>query len=241
MISRTWSRKSIAFCVAIAVLSVYSMISLAAPQQGQTAPSGELSTSGQVTVNGQPAISGTTFYTNSTVTVGPNSSAVLSLGKQGRIELMQNSSMKITFDNAGISGTLDAGRARLSTPAGTSVNISTKDGSVVADNTQASVFTVDVECGNTQVATASGQVELRAGDKVQQIAAGQDAQAGTVAPGTRCTRLEVATRYGHLSGGALAALLIALGGGVAAIILASRHNNDLNFGGGNVTVVSPTR
>ncbi|MDX6385409.1 MAG: hypothetical protein QOK48_2982, partial [Blastocatellia bacterium] len=53
MISRTWSRKSIAFCVAVAVLSVYSMVALATP--GQKAASGELSVSGQVTVNGQAA------------------------------------------------------------------------------------------------------------------------------------------------------------------------------------------
>ena len=53
MISRTWSRKSIAFCLAVAVLSVYSMVVLATPGQlGQTGASGELSVSGQVTVNG---------------------------------------------------------------------------------------------------------------------------------------------------------------------------------------------
>ena len=69
MISRTWSRKSIAFCLAIAVLSVYSMVVLASPgQTGQTGPSGELSVSGQVTVNGQNAISGATVFSDSTVT-----------------------------------------------------------------------------------------------------------------------------------------------------------------------------
>ena len=31
MISRTWSRKSIAFAVSVAVLSVYSMVALATP------------------------------------------------------------------------------------------------------------------------------------------------------------------------------------------------------------------
>ena len=51
MISKTLSRKCIAACVAVAVLSVYSMVVLASP--GASAPSGELSISGQVTVNGQ--------------------------------------------------------------------------------------------------------------------------------------------------------------------------------------------
>ena len=54
MISKSWSRKSIATAVAVAVLSVYSMVVLAAP--GAKA-SGELSVSGQVTVNGEKAVS----------------------------------------------------------------------------------------------------------------------------------------------------------------------------------------
>ena len=43
-----------------------------------------------------------------------------------------------------------------------------------------------------------------------------------------------------LSGGALAALLLATGGAVAAIIFAVRDKQDLNFGG-TVVVVSPTK
>ena len=75
MISRTWSRKSIAFAVAIAVLSVSSMVALASP--GQTKMSGELSVSGQVTVNGTSAISGATVFSDSTVQTAANSSAVV--------------------------------------------------------------------------------------------------------------------------------------------------------------------
>ncbi len=78
MISRTWSRKSIAFCIAVAVLSVYSMVALATP--GQKAASGELSVSGQVTVNGQAAISGATVFSDSVVATAANSSATISLG-----------------------------------------------------------------------------------------------------------------------------------------------------------------
>jgi len=241
MISRTWSRKSIAFCLAVAVLSVYSMVVLATPgQMGQTGPSGELSVSGQVTVNGQSAISGATVFSDSTITTAANSSAVLSLGKLGRIELLPGSTMKVSFNETSITGMLDAGRARISTPAGVSASITTKDGLAMADAKQANVFTVDTECGNTIVATQSGNVELRAGDKTTQIAAGTQDTAGQAAPGTRCTRLKTEGMRG-LGGGALAALLLAAGGAVAAAILAGRsENNDLNFGG-TVTVVSPTK
>ncbi len=240
MISRTWSRKSIAFCLAIAVLSLYSMVVLAAPgQTGQTGPSGELSVSGQVTVNGQTAVSGATVFPDSTITTAASSSATVNLGKGGRVELMPGSSLKLSFTDTGIMGSLNSGRVRVSNPAGISAVITTGDGSAVADTNQADVFTVDVECGNTVVATQTGKVELRAGNTTKQVAAGQDATAGTAQPGTRCTRLKTEGMKG-ISGGALAALLLAAGGAIAAAIIAGRSgNNDLNFGG-EVVVISPT-
>src|ERR1700704_1714333 len=106
MISRTWSRKSIAFCVAVGVLSVYSMVALATPQKA----SGELSVSGQVTVNGQAAISGATIFSDSVIATAANSSATVSLGKLGRVELFPNSSVKLSFGDSNISAALESGR-----------------------------------------------------------------------------------------------------------------------------------
>lgn len=234
MISRTWSRKSIALCLAVAVLSVYSMVVLASP--GQTGPSGELSVSGQVSINGQSAISGATIFSDSTINTAAGSSAVVSLGKLGRVEVLPESSLKISFNESGVMATLEAGRVRVSNSMMASVM--TKDGSAVAGN--AAVFTVDVECGNTVVATQSGNVVLRAGGTETQIAAGQDGQAGMAAPGTRCTRLKTEGMKG-LHGGALAALLLAAGGAIAAAIIAgSSENNNIDLGGGT-TVISPTK
>lgn len=239
MISRTWSRKAIAFCLALAVWSVYSMVVLASPGQ-QGMPAGELSVSGKVTVNGQSAISGATVFSDSTVTTAENSSATLSLGRTGRIEILPDSSVKVSFTESGIMASLDAGKIRVSTPAGVSANIMTADGSVIASPTQDNGFTVDVECGNTFVATHTGHVEMRGGNQVKQIAAGQDDTMGTQQPGTRCTRLQTEGMRG-ISGGALALLLLAAGGAIAvALWTALTDNNDLNFGGTPV-VVSPTK
>src|SRR5438105_674556 len=135
MNSRTWSRKSIAFCVAVAVLSVYTMVALATP--GQKGLSGELSVSGQVTVNGQAAISGATVFSDSTVATAANSSAVVSLGKLGRVELFPNTTVKLTFSEANISGTLDAGRVQVATTVGTAAIVPAKDGGAVANPAQA--------------------------------------------------------------------------------------------------------
>lgn len=237
MTSRTWSRTPITLALALAILCTYSMVGLA--QTGQTGPTGDLSVVGEVSVNGTSAISGATVFSDSTVTTAQNSSAVVSLGKLGRVEVLPNSSLKLSFNETGITGMLSQGRVRLSTSSGVNATVTTKDGAAVADMNQPNVFMVDVECGNTVVSTQSGRVELRAGNSVKQIAAGSQDAAGQAIPGTRCTRFQQPEMRG-LGGGALAALLLAAGGAVAAAILAATQDNDFDFGG-NTVVISPSR
>jgi hypothetical protein len=230
MTSKTWSRKSIAAVVAVAVLSVYSMVALAGP--GAKA-SGELSISGQVTVNGEKVVSGGTLFTDSTVITADQSSASVSISKLGRVELAPNSSLHISFNEKSITAMLDTGSAQVSTLVGTAVSLTTKDGTVVVDGSKATSFTVSVSRGRTSVATLAGIAELRSGGSVKQIAAGESATAGVPNP-------QGTSDDDGLSGGALAVLLLAVGGAVAAVLYATLHNNDLNFGG-SVTVVSPTK
>jgi ferric-dicitrate binding protein FerR (iron transport regulator) len=158
----------------------------------------------------------------------------VSLGKLGRIELLANTSVRLSFADNNIMGLLDTGSARVSTPAGVSVNLTTKDGSVMVDGSQATTFSVNTENGNTAVSTESGLAELRSGKTVTKIAAGESGTAGTPEPQAK------GDDEGGLHGGALAAILLATGGAVAAIIWATRKKDDLNFGG-TVIVVSPTK
>ncbi len=239
MTSRTWSRTPITLALAVAILCTYTMVGFAAPQAGQTGPTGDLSVVGEVTVNGTSAISGATVFSDSTITTAQNSSAVVSLGKLGRVEVLPNSSLKLSFNETGVTGMLSQGRVRISSSSGVAATINTKDGAAIADLNQPNVFMVDVECGNTVVSTQSGRVELRAGNSVKQIAAGGQDTAGQATPGTRCTRFQQPEMHG-LGGGALAALLLAAGGAVAAAIIAATHDNDFNFGGSTV-VISPSR
>ena len=229
MINKTWSRKFIAASVAVAVLTVYSMLTLATPG----ARSGALSVIGEVTVNGQKVISGGTIFSDSVIVTAKDSSATVSLGKLGRIDLLANSSLKLSFTDNSIMGLLDSGRARVSTAVGVSVNLTTRDGAVVVDGSKATSFSVSVENGNTFVSTETGIAELRSGTTVKQIAAGESGVAGT--PQGKKDDEE----HG-LHGGALAALLLATGGAVAAIIWATTRKNNLTFGG-TVNVISPTK
>jgi hypothetical protein len=236
MISKTWSRKPIAACVAVAILSVYSMVVLASP--AAKAPSGELSVSGQVMVNGENALSGGTVFTDSLLTTAEKSVATVNLSKLGRVELLPNSGLKLGFTETSINGLLQNGSVRVSTVVGTTVNITTADGAVVVDGSQATSFTVSVLKGITSLTTHSGLAQLRGGGSVKQVAAGESATAGTPQR-TDCGATPCTQR--GLGGGALAALLLAAGGAIAAILWASSHDsNDFNFGG-NPIVISPAR
>ena len=229
MISKSWSRKSIATAVAVAVLSVYSMVVLAAPGAKASA---ELSVSGQVTVNGQKVISGGTVFTDSTINTAAQSSASVNISKTGRVDLAPNSNLHLSFGDNSITAMLETGSAQVSTVAGTTVNLTTKDGTVVVDGSQATTFTVSSLRGRTTVSTQTGLAQFKTGGATKQVAAGESASAGTPRPAGDDDE--------GLSGGALAVLLLAIGGAVAGVLYAAFHNNDLNFGG-SVTVVSPTK
>jgi len=231
MISKNWSRKPIAACLAVAILSVYSMVVLASP--AAKAPSAELTISGQVTVNGESMVSGGTVFSDSVITTAEKSSATVNLSKLGRVNLSPTSNMKLSFTDKSIMGMLDSGTAHVSTLAGTAVNFTTKDGVVVVDGAQATSFTVIVVKGVTYLTTHSGVAQLHIGSAVKQVAAGESATAGTPTPQTD-------DDDDDMSGGALAVLLLAVGGAVAGVLYAAMHNNDLNFGG-NVVVISPSK
>lgn len=233
MISKTWSRKPIAACVAVAILSVYSMVVLASP--AAKAPSGELSVSGVVTVNGESALAGGTVFSDSTITTADKSSATVNLSKLGRVEMASNSGVKVSFTENSLTGLLENGSAHISTLAGVSVSITTKDGLVTVDGSQPTSFTVNVVKGVTSLTTHSGVAELRVDGAVKQIAAGETATAGT--PNPEDTPGE---DDDDLSAGETFALVALGAGAIAAIIYAAMHGNDVNAGG-SVVVISPSR
>jgi hypothetical protein len=233
MISKNWSRKPIAACVAVAILSVYSMVVLASP--AAKAPSAELTISGQVTVNGESMVSGGTVFSDSVITTAEKSSATVNLSKLGRVDLSPSSNLKLSFNEKSIMGLLDNGTAHVSTLAGTAVNFTTKDGVVVVDGSQATSFTVNVVKGVTFLTTHSGLAQLHVGSAVKNVAAGESVTAGTPNP-----KDDPGDDDDKMSGGELAALLLLGAGAVAGILYAAMHNNDLNFGGSDI-VVSPSK
>jgi hypothetical protein len=241
MLGKNWINKSFTLLTALAVLCVYSTVSLAANDVR-----GEITVTGQVTVNGQTAVSNSTVVSGSTITTGANSSAVINLGKNGRVELLPETSITLKYTENSIIAMLSTGKVRLSNTAGISSTVTTKSATVVADTGQANVYTVDVGCGDdakcsqTYVETTTGLVNLRSGNTSKQVAAGTDATAGTAQTGCKpCLRPGSAppTAIAGIGTGALAAILIAAGGAAAAAIILG--DTETTQDGGGTIIVSP--
>lgn len=237
-----WSRTSISFCLAVAILNLSSMVALASPEQTQTKLAGDLSVSGRVTVNGQETTSGASFFTDGQIATAENSNAIVSLGKIGRVQYLPNTTSTLSFGESGMSGSLDAGQAQISKPQGVSVAFNTKDGSVTADASTEAVFTIGVEKGNTFVSTTSGRVTMNNGTESREVSAGQDGTMG----GNDDDNNRKRGGGGGVSQPALEALAAGLSGVfLAAVIIAMLRDDDKGNNGTQgppiVIVPSPSR
>jgi len=237
-------RKSITLFTAVAVLCVYSMVAFAASQDEM----GEITVNGQVTVNGQTAVSNATIKSGSTIVTGTNSSAIINLGENGRVELQSDTTLTLKFNSNSIIGMLNAGKIRVTNKAGIATSFTTKNSTVIADAGQANVFSIDVgcedeaRCTQTFVETTTGLVTLRSGSTDKQVSAGTDASIGNPSQ-TGCQPClrpgGASTPIAGIGAGALAAILIAAGGAVGAAVLFGKKD-DVTLGGG-VIVVSPVQ
>ena len=234
MLGKNIIRKSVTTFTAAAVWCVYSMVAFAMPAD----ISGVITVSGQVTVNGQPAVSDSTVLSGAVITTGDGSSATISMGKVGRIEVGANSNVTLQFTDASIIAMLSEGKARVANGAGIAATVTTKHATVLADSSQADNFLVEVECSHTHVDTASGLVTMRQGSSDQQVAAGTTATAGSLVQ----TGCKPCLRPDSTPGPSIAGFpwLILLGAGAAAVAIFLGGNGDTNTSGGPI-IVSPTR
>lgn len=235
MLGKNIFRKFVTLTTVGAVWCVYSMVAfaLAVDQKG------EITVTGQVTVNGQPTVSNSTVLSGAVIAVGANSSAVVSLGKLGRVEVLADSNATLIFSGNSIVVNLSQGQTRVSNSAGIAATVTTKDATVVADSSQADNFLVEVECSHTHVDTTSGLVTMKSGSTDKQVAAGTSATAGSLAQKGCVPCLRPNSIPGPAVAGLPWLLLLAAGAAGVGIFLATQAD-DSNTGGG-VTVISNIR
>jgi ferric-dicitrate binding protein FerR (iron transport regulator) len=232
----TKTRRVIAFFMAITLLHVYSLAAFAAPEAKSPKPMGDLSAVGTVLLDGAEAVSGITFFSGSEVRTAEKSKATISLGQFGRAELLPQTSLRLSYADAGVSGSLGGGVVRLSKPAEPSMTVATSDGSVVADAGEAAVFSVRYADGNTTVQTQSGKVRLLLKDKSVVVGAGDEYSTGAGDPAA-------AGGWHGWSKKKKLGLLFGIGGAIALIlIIIEANDNDGDEGNTTPTPnVSPSR
>ena len=111
---KLWIRKALSMCLVVALMATYSMVSLASSERiaGELLVSG-ITVNGQaplVTVNNESAQSGRSVFSSSTLVTPENASAIINLGKTGKIELAPNTTLTLAFNENAISGDLSSGR-----------------------------------------------------------------------------------------------------------------------------------
>ncbi|MEP6789422.1 MAG: hypothetical protein ABJB40_13370 [Acidobacteriota bacterium] len=228
-------RKSVTSATLVAVWCVYSMVAFAMPKDF----AGEITVTGQATVNGQPAVSNSTILSGAVVTTANGSTATVSLGKTGRLEILADSSVTLNFSENSIIAILSEGKMKISNAAGVATTVTTKNATFIADAGQADTFQVEVECSHTHIDTTAGIVTMREGATDKQVAAGTTAVAGNLVQ----TGCKPCLRPNSTPGPAIAGwpwlLLLAAGAAGVGILFGVREDGH-DFGG-NVIVVSPTR
>jgi len=235
MLRKNIVRKFVTLGTLTAVWCVFSMVALAVP----TDTSGVITVTGQVTVNGQTAVSNSTIMSGATVTTANGSSAVVSLGKLGRVEVQENSSLTLRFSDNNVIAMLDTGIVHVSTPAGVASTVTTKNATFIGDSGQADNFLVQAECSHSHIDTTSGVVTMREGSNDKQVVAGTTAVAGNLVQ----TGCKPCLRPNSTPGPAVTnmtwLLLLAAAGAGIGIWLGTRSGT--NGDSGTAIIVSPTR
>jgi hypothetical protein len=216
------------------------MVALAAPGD----ITGEITVTGQVTVNGQAAVSNSTIASGATVTTAKGSSAVVSLGKLGRVEMSEDSGMTLKFSERSLIAMMTSGKARFMNDAGVATTVTTKNATIMGDTGQANSFAIEIECSHTHVDTASGSVTMREGTSDKQVAAGSSATAGDLSQAgcQPCMRpgSGAPVPIAGIGTAGLALILLGAAGAAGAAILLGGNSGDIIIGG-NVPIISPVR
>jgi hypothetical protein len=152
-------RPASALLLSLIILPVFSRINHA---QG---PLPIIQVIGKVKVNGGEVQTNTVIFSGVTIQTAPtNSSAVVSLGKLGRLELQENTEIKIDFsDTRMVILLMRPGRIRLSTPTGIGATVRSAEIQAVVDRAEQNEFSLETSCNSVTVNTKSGRVILGVG------------------------------------------------------------------------------
>jgi hypothetical protein len=118
MIDNTRARRTWILCLTLVLAA--GLTQIVSPRVLAEDPIGLLTVTGMVKVNAKPAATGDIVASGSSVETAKGSSAVVSLGKLGRVEALPETRMHLRYDASSITVVLEAGSVRVT--GGTDVN-----------------------------------------------------------------------------------------------------------------------
>ena len=164
-------RRVIALSVATALINVTIIAAAVLPRSESSM--GTINIAGVVKINGQNAMSGQTVFSNSSVLTAANSESLIEFGNLARLKLEAESDLIVDASKQRIAGSLRTGRLLGSLPAGVSLDFQTADFSIATAAGKPVTFSMRTqECEGTSLSVSEGTVDVRTGDKVLTLKAG---------------------------------------------------------------------
>ena len=145
------------------VIGIVAFLPLMAGQawaQSSSKAKGEIVSARQTKINGFSAISGTTVFNNNRIMTGQHGSAVINLGKLGRIEFGAETDMTLRLTEASIGGELRSNRVVVSARAGIAIAVSTAKSMVTTDGRQPAVLTIYIDGERARVIAHVGEASI---------------------------------------------------------------------------------
>ena len=144
---------------------------------------GIMSIAGIVTVDGIVATSGHTLFTGSRIAIAEDSQSIVDLGAGTRFVLASETDLTLDFSKANVAGSLSKGKLRGFVPAGLPLTVRTGDVELTTDSSQPATFTVEVVGHKTMVTVQRGRIDVRSGERLQMVGAGQVFSSAAGLPG----------------------------------------------------------
>ncbi len=135
-------------------------------------PTGQLSFAKQVTVNGKEASAGQTLFTGDRIRVSGLGSAVINLGKKGRIELGKDTEFVLSVSDDLIGGDMVYGCMGIIASTGTNTSVKTNKGVVRSDGAEPDSYFLGQRGNQGRVIPSLGEAQMLIDGKTENIGIG---------------------------------------------------------------------
>jgi len=230
------------FCKTVAVVTAFSLVIVSSRIQ---AAADEVPRSwafvtltGSATINNAPAFSGQTLFAKNTIATTISSSLTLDVPRATRLEVSEQTELRVEVLADLLRTELKTGQLRLSTMRGTTTRVEILPGlSVVSDPTMPSKFTVAAKETDFELQVSEGAVDV-----VDSRETSKDQQVTHVGPNMTFSKaglLQTNNDQSNLTTGQRAAIFIAVGGALALLFIIVTGNDPVADGPGGC-VIAPS-